>query len=166
MRSHLALARLRREATKRVERSEARLQTAVTLVGLSLYSWNPLSGALTWDDRLKAMWGLPPDTCVDMDVFLAGLHPDDRPRVEAAIAACTDPVGDGAYGLEYRVIGLEDGVERWVATYGRTLFEAGRPVDFIGAALDITERKRAEQGCARSRPSSRTTSPPCRGCTS
>ncbi len=145
VRSHLALARLRGEATERVERSEARLQAAVSLVGLSLYSWNPVSGVLTWDDRLKAMWGLPPDAHVDMDVFLAGLHPDDRPRVEAAIAACADPAGDGVYVLEYRVIGIGDGVERWVATYGRTLFEAGRPVDFVGAALDITERKRAEE---------------------
>ena len=91
------------------------------------------------------MWGLPPDARVDIDVFLAGLHPDDRPRVEAAIAACTRPAGDGVYALEYRVIGIEDGVERWVATYGRTIFEAGRPVEFIGAALDITERKRAEE---------------------
>jgi hypothetical protein len=37
-----------------------------------------------------------------------------------------------------------DGVERWVATHGRTIFENARPVRFLGVALDITERKRAE----------------------
>jgi PAS domain S-box-containing protein len=90
------------------------------------------------------MWGLPPDAHVDGDVFLAGLHPEDRPRVEAAIARCTDPAGDGVYALEYRVVGIGDGVERWVATYGRTFFEDGRPAGFVGAALDVTGRKRAE----------------------
>ena len=144
VRSNLALARLRREAAARVRRSEARLQAAVDLVGLAPYSWDPATGALEWDDRLRAMWGLPPGAPVDTEVFLAGLHPEDRPRVEAAIARCTDPAGDGVYALEYRVIGIGDGIERWVATYGRTFFEDGRAVGFVGAALDVTERKRAE----------------------
>jgi len=143
--SHIALARLRREAAERVRRSEARLQAAVDLVGLSPYSWDPATGALEWDARLRAMWGLPSDAHVDEDVFRAGLHPDDRPRVEAAIAACLDPAGDGVYALEYRVVGIGDGVERWVSTYGRALFEKGRSVGFVGAALDITARKRAEE---------------------
>ncbi|HZA93886.1 MAG TPA: PAS domain S-box protein, partial [Gemmatimonadales bacterium] len=63
---------------------------------------------------------------------------------EAAIAQCSDPAGPGIYAIEYRVIGIGDGVERWVSTQGRTTFEHGRPVAFMGAALDITARKRAE----------------------
>ncbi|HWK66383.1 MAG TPA: PAS domain S-box protein [Rhizobiaceae bacterium] len=124
--------------------SEALLQTAVALVGLSPYTWNPVTGALDWDARLKAMWGLPPDVHVDEEVFLSGIHPEDRQRVEAAIARCSDPAGSGIYAIEYRVIGIGDGVERWVSTHGRTTFEHGRAVAFIGAAMDITERKRAE----------------------
>jgi PAS domain S-box-containing protein len=142
--AHLQLARLRREAAARVQRSEARLQAAVDLVGLSPYSWDPATGALEWDDRLRAIWGLPPGAPVDVDVFLAGIHPDDRALVKAAIAACTDPAGNGVYHLEYRVVGIGDGMERWVSTHGRTSFEEGRPVSFVGAALEVTERKRAE----------------------
>nr|WP_246529570.1 PAS domain-containing protein [Microvirga zambiensis] len=124
--------------------SQARLQAAIDLVGLSPYTWNPVTGALDWDARLRAMWGLPPDANVDEEVFLSGMHPEDRPRVEAAIAQCSDPAGLGIYAIEYRVIGIGDGVERWVSTHGRTTFEHGRPVAFIGAALDITARKRAD----------------------
>jgi hypothetical protein len=82
---------------------------------------------------------------VDFWVFLSGIHPDDRARVEAAIAACTDPAGDGVYHIEFRVIGIETGVERWVSTHGQTFFEERRPVAFIGAVLDITKRKRADE---------------------
>lgn len=143
--SQLALARLRREAAERVQRSEARLKAAVDLVGLSAYSWDPATGALEWDDRLRAMWGLEPGAPVDYKVFHAGLHPEDRPKVDAAISACLDPAGDGIYAIEYRVIGAGDGVERWVSTYGQTRFEDGRPVGFVGAALDITASKQASR---------------------
>ncbi|WP_244409748.1 PAS domain-containing protein [Methylorubrum populi] len=127
-----------------LQRSEARLQAAVELVGLSPYGWDPATGALEWDARLKAMWGLPADAHVDQAVWLSAIHPEDRPRVEAAVTRCCDPAGDGVYKIDYRVIGIEDGVERWVSTHGRTQFENGRPIRFVGVALDITERKRDE----------------------
>jgi PAS domain S-box-containing protein len=133
------------EIDRKHQRSEARLKAAIDLVGLSCYAWDPATDRLDWDDGLRAMWGLPPGAHVDIDVFFAGLHPQDRPRIEAAIAACIDPAGDGVYSIEYRVVGIEDGAERWVSTYGQTSFENGRPVAFIGAALDITKRKKAEE---------------------
>jgi PAS domain S-box-containing protein len=134
----------RKQAETALHASETRLQSAIDLVGLSPYTWNPVTGALDWDARLKAMWGLPPDAHVDEEVFLSGIHPEDRPRVEATIAQCSDPTGPSVYAIEYRVIGIGDGIERWVSTHGRTTFQHGRPVAFIGAALDITERRRAE----------------------
>ncbi|MFC0373477.1 ATP-binding protein, partial [Methylobacterium isbiliense] len=142
--THLVLARMRRATAARLRRSEARLHAAIDLVGLSPYTWDPATGALEWDARLKAMWGLAPDAHVDHGVWLSAIHLDDRPQVEEAVARCTDPAGDGVYHVEYRVIGIEDSVERWVSTYGRTTFENGRPVEFTGAVLEVTERKRAE----------------------
>ena len=66
------------QRTKALHETEARLLSAIDLVGLSPYTWNPVTGALDWDARLKAMWGLPPDAHVDEEVFLSGIHPEDR----------------------------------------------------------------------------------------
>jgi PAS domain S-box-containing protein len=133
----------RKQAEVRLKKSEARLKAAVDLVGLSPYGWNPLTGVLDWDARLKAMWGLPPDAQIDQARAFAVLHPEDLPKIEAAVGRWLDPQG-GVDRLEYRVNGF-DGVERWVATHGQTIFDdGGQPADFIGVALDITERKRAE----------------------
>ena len=91
------------------------------------------------------MWGLPPDAQVDYEAALAAVHPEDRARLEAAIARCSDAAGDGVYAVAYRVIGIGDGVERWIASRGQTSFDDGKPVGFLGVALDITERKHTEQ---------------------
>jgi two-component system CheB/CheR fusion protein len=40
---------------------------------------------------------------------------------------------------------VNDGTERWVATRGLATFDNGNTVAFFGIALDITERKRADQ---------------------
>jgi PAS domain S-box-containing protein len=134
----------RKRMEEALQRSEARLQSAVDLLGLGLYAWDPQTNALEWDTRVKGMWGLPPDAHIDYGLWRDRVHPDDLARVEAAVAKCADPNGDGVYAIEYRVNGM-DGMERWVATHGRTTFESARPVRFLGVALDITERKRGEE---------------------
>ena len=96
---------------------QKRLQAAVDLVGLGLYAWDPQTNALEGDARTRAIWGLPPDAPVDYETWRRHIHPDDLARVDAAVAKCIDPGGDGVYEIEYRVIGW-DGVERWVATRG------------------------------------------------
>jgi PAS domain S-box-containing protein len=120
------------------------LRAAVDLVGLGRYRSDPLTQAIEWDARLKAMWGLAPDAPVDLAVFLAGIHPEDRDRVQAALGQSVDPTGDGVCDIEYRVVGVNGDTERWVATRGKTVFDEGRVVYFHGVVLDISARKRAE----------------------
>jgi len=121
------------------------LRAAVDLVGLGRYRQDPVTQRIEWDARLKAMWGLPPDAAVDLGLFLAGIHPDDRERVQAALGQSVDPGGDGVCDIEYRVVGVNGNAERWVATRGKTVFDDGRVTSFHGVVLDISERKRAEQ---------------------
>ena len=129
---------------EKLRTSEARLRAATDLVGLGVYSWDPDTGALEWDEHLRAMWGLPADARVDMSVYEAGIHQDDLARVREAIAACVDPASDGRYDIEYRVLGRDDGVLRHIATSGRTTFSHGRAVGFVGAATDVTAQRNAE----------------------
>jgi len=125
--------------------SEDRLRLAVESTGLGTWDWNLITGGLKWDERCKAVFGLPPEAEVDYEVFLAGLHPDDRERADRIVRQALDPEGGGEYRTEYRTVGLTDGVERWLAARGQAFFEEGRAYRFIGTVLDITERKRAEE---------------------
>jgi PAS domain S-box-containing protein len=134
----------RRTIEERFRASEARLRAATELVGLGVYAWDPITGRFDWDERLREMWGLPPDAQVNQEVFEGGIHADDRARVQRAITACIDPAGDGRYSIEYRVIGQIDGVTRHIATSGQTSFYQGRAIGFIGAAIDVTTARRNE----------------------
>jgi PAS domain S-box-containing protein len=90
------------------------------------------------------MWGLPADTTVDAPMAVSAIHPDDQARVAAAWEASLEPASDGVFVAEYRVLGIEDGIERWVSTHAQTFFEGRQPVGFIGAIREITKEKHAE----------------------
>jgi signal transduction histidine kinase/CheY-like chemotaxis protein len=129
----------------------AQLRLATTAGGIGIWDFDPQTGQLRWDDRCKIMFGLPPDAQITYEgSFLAGLHPDDRIRCDAAVNRALAPGGDGSVDIEYRTIGIEDGIERFIAAKGATIFEGGRPVRFIGTVVDISERKKTEHALAAS----------------
>jgi PAS domain S-box-containing protein len=103
---------------------------------------------LTWSDRTKAMFGISSDAPVSMTDFYAGLHPEDLEATAAAFASAIDPAIRATYDVEYRTIGKEDGVTRWVAAKGKGLFTEGVCRRAIGTAIDITERKQASMRAA------------------
>jgi PAS domain S-box-containing protein len=140
-----ALAHTLRQQTEALQHSEASLRLAVESASLAVWDFVPTTGALCLDARCKALFGLPPEAQVGYDAFLACIHPEDRARVHAAIQQALARGGSGEFREEYRTLGLEDGVERWVAARGRGFFNArGEAVRFIGTAVNVTERKRTE----------------------
>jgi PAS domain S-box-containing protein len=139
-----------REAERRLQKSEEQLRLATDAAEVGSWDVDPLSDTLYWPPRVKAMFGISPDASVSLtEDFFARLHPDDRDRVAAAYEAATAPERRAVYDVEYRTIGKDDRVVRWVAAKGRALFDGrGQCYRVIGTAVDITARKRAEQAAA------------------
>lgn len=104
---------------------------------------------------LNRLLGLPPqETNQSNDEFRALVHPDDLPRLEAAIDRAQRQVG--AYDVEIRVR-RPDGDWRWLRGRGRFIpDEKGEASIVAGAAVDTTDRKRMEEelGAAREQLSS------------
>jgi PAS domain S-box-containing protein len=129
----------------RLQDSEHRLRLATDAAEIGLWDVDPVSDTLFWPPRVKAMFGISPDEPVSMTDFYGGLHPDDKAATSSALAEACDPSKRALYDVEYRTIG-KNGTIRWVAAKGRALFDAqGRCVRVLGTAIDITERKEAEQ---------------------
>jgi PAS domain S-box-containing protein len=136
----------RSRAEADLQMTAERLQLATENAEIGFWDVDPLNDILTWPPRTKAMFGISPDVRVSMRDFYDGLHPDDREATSAAYAAAADPDRRALYDVEYRTIGKEDGVIRWVAAKGRGVFDpAGRCIRVAGTAIDITARKQAEE---------------------
>ncbi len=119
---------------------------AITHLG----NWNRdlLSGAVEWSPQLYDIFDMPADSPVDLaGIYERSVHPDDRAEFEARLAACEatrEPVT-----LDHRII-AQSGAVRWVELHGKYEYdEAGRPVHWVGAVLDITARKHAEASLVR-----------------
>ena len=126
--------------------SQETLLLATDAAEVGVWDLDLVTDVLTWSDRTKAMFGFLPDAECSLRDFEAGLHAEDRAGTLAAFEASLDPARRTAYDVEYRTIGARDGVVRWVAAKGRGMFDAeGRCVRAIGTAIDITERREAEQ---------------------
>jgi PAS domain S-box-containing protein len=98
--------------------------------------------------RLNLLAPHPRGTTHDAGRGLDFCHPDDRARVEGAMAAALDPRGSGAFAEEFRIRRADTGEVRWIACTCQTSFDGAadgrRPVRFTGITRDVTERRAHE----------------------
>jgi two-component system sensor kinase FixL len=125
--------------------SEDRLRMAKTAARLGIFDSNLVSGILTWDERMREIWGFRADETVTLDSFLAGLHAADRAPTRAALDRAFDPAGGGEYRAEYRVVHRGDGNVRHVAATGQVFFRDGHAVRLVGTARDVSDEKRLQR---------------------
>jgi PAS domain S-box-containing protein len=111
----------------------------------AIWDWDLVRNHVRWNEALSTAYGYSPHEIEPTgEWWLAQIHPEDRQRVEDHIRAAID--GDGyEWSHEYRF--------RCASGHYATVFDrgymvrdaAGQPLRMIGAMLDITHRKRAEQ---------------------
>ena len=134
-----------RQTQDALRRSEELLRLATGHAEIGLWDVDNVDNTLTWTKPVRAAFGIGHDGTVTMDDFYSGLHPDDLEKTSEAFSAAMDPKRRALYDVEYRTIGQEDGVERWVHAKGRGLFDdTGRCLRVVGTTLDVTARKRIE----------------------
>ncbi|WNG44771.1 PAS domain-containing protein [Archangium minus] len=131
---------------------EAHLRLAIEATGMGMWDYDPITGVVHADERCLLLLGLPSDATLDYAVHLSALHPEDRERVHQVVQQSLNPAGSGSHQLEFRTVGLRDGVQRWLSANGRALFdENGRALRLVGTVLDITERVREREATERER---------------
>jgi len=133
----------RRRTEEALSRSEASLQLALEAARLGDWSWDMVTGEVAWSARCKALYGLPPETVMTYQLFLACLHPDDRDRVDAALKRAV--AERSAYDVEKRAI-WPDGTLHWNATRGRVICNAaGEPVRLTGVTVRYLDLREADR---------------------
>lgn len=131
----------RASETPEVSPADARLRLALQAADLGTWDWDLTTNRALWSEVHERIFGLAPGSFPgDISTFFRMVHPDDLPRLEAAVARARDTGVE--YQCEFRII-RSDGVERWCAGRGVFLYEGGRPVRATGIIQDITESRDA-----------------------
>lgn len=135
----------RRRAEEALREANASRELALQAARLGRWDEDPTTGRRQWDARTLELFGYAPGDAPASNSLLEAVHPDDRARVSEGIARAMSPDRVGAYSEEFRILRRDTGEIRWLSALGRTAFENGVCVRFVGVFQDITERKLAEQ---------------------
>ncbi|NEQ75511.1 MAG: PAS domain S-box protein [Okeania sp. SIO2C9] len=133
----------RKRAEEQLSKSEAALVEAQQVAHIGNWEFDVKTRKFTWSKELFRMFGVDPNQPEPSYAeYLQMIHPDDlellEQQVESAIANGTP------YTIDYRIV-YPDGSTRYHE--GRAEIERnakGQVIRLYGTALDITERKQAE----------------------
>lgn len=125
---------------------EEQLRLAIDAADIGEWDVDMVAGTLHWPPSVKRMFGISAAVPVTLQDYYDGIHPDDRESTLASFENTANTDLRVQYEVEYRTIGKEDHIIRWVAVKGRGLFnDAGECVRIIGTAIDISKRKASEE---------------------
>lgn len=118
------------------------LRRAIDAAGVSLWSWNIDTDAFAMDPHGYELWDIPPGDALTFERLSENIHPEDRDRVSEAFSATRAIVGP--YEIDFRTLVGPD--VRWISARGQGDDAGVVRREVTGIFLDITGRKRAEEG--------------------
>src|SRR5688572_16817672 len=106
--------------------------------------WDLKTNRDTWFGDLATIFGIPSNIYFGhIEDFRRSVHPDDRGLVWKAVEDALE--SRAPYASEFRIL-WPNGTVRWVAAKGQGYYSPdGDPERMMGMAVDITERKNAEE---------------------
>ena len=132
---------------KRIEQAllenEERLRLATQTGKVGIWDWDVLTNHVSWTDSLFSILGVTKEEFGGtVESFTALVHPDDREAVSKALDESLR--ADAPYQIEFRAL-KPNGETISLFTSGVVLRSNGAPSRMIGATVDITDIKRAEE---------------------
>ncbi len=129
---------------QRRQQDADRLQLAVSIARLGVWSYNFKTLKVEMDDRCREIYGVEPAE-VTLEIHQRIVHPEDIPNRAESMQRAMDPTSDGRLEMEHRIFNQRDGSMHWVRVMGKVTFENNAPAEMIGTVQDITEKKFAQE---------------------
>src|SRR5258708_10956781 len=152
-----SVLRALREATEKAERkraeeslrqSEAYLAEAQRLSHTGSFGWRPSTGELLWSEETFRIFHYDRATKPTVELVIQRVHPDDAALVKQTIERASQDGKD--FEHEYRLV-MPDNSVKYVHVMAHALSHESDGVEFVGAVMDVSDRKRAEEELRRSK---------------
>lgn len=135
-------ALVRKRGDLQLRESEARLKMATDAAGVGLWVMEVDSGHVWVTPQTRAIFYFSEDESLNYGRFNQVIDLADRERVDQAVQSSIQSGEE--LSIEFRVL-LPDRSVRWIRASGKRLIgKKGEAVRFMGASIDITDRKQME----------------------
>jgi PAS domain S-box-containing protein len=135
-------------ARRRAERrSEAYLAEAQRLSHTGSFGWKPSTGEIIWSEETFRIFQYDRSTKPTAELVFQRVHPEDAALVQQTIERASKDGKD--FDFEHRLV-LPDGSVKHVHVVAHAERDESGELQFVGAVMDITESKRAEDELRRS----------------
>ncbi len=132
---------------KKLQQSEAYLSEAQRLSHTGSFGWRVSAGNIIWSEESFRIFQYDRTTKPTVDLILQRVHPEDAALVQQTIERATQDGKD--FDLEHRLL-MPDGSVKYVHVVAHALNDVSGSVEFVGAVMDVTAAKQAEEALRRS----------------
>ncbi|MBV5299777.1 MAG: PAS domain S-box protein, partial [Rhodoferax sp.] len=136
------------EALKEIERAKfdilEKLNEAQEFALIGSWEWNVLTNQVWWSNETYRIFGVTPQSYVpSFDTNRQFIHPEDRARYDQVFEHSLQT--GKPLEVELRIL-VNDGAIKHTYTKAKFVYDdVGQKLRFIGAIMDITERKQAQE---------------------
>ncbi len=133
----------RKKAEKAFRRSEMYLEEAQRLSHTGSFGWDLASGEIYWSEETYRIFEYEPASPPSLQLVLDRTHPDDRTHLQRILDRAL--IERTEFTAEHRLL-MADGSVKYVRAVAHpSAGEDPGSFVFVGAVMDISERKRAEE---------------------
>ncbi|QKV19255.1 EAL domain-containing protein [Oricola thermophila] len=122
-----------------------RLRLALDASGIGTWHYEPDTGRMFWDERMREIYGIGPEFEVSLDTCPAFVHPEDRDAVEAQVARLIET--RETLHARYRIVRADEEI-RFIDAHTRYLSEGQHSARVVGIVRDVTSEVRAAEALA------------------
>ncbi|MBA1144428.1 PAS domain-containing protein [Mesorhizobium neociceri] len=133
----------RKRAEDALRRSEAFLAEGQHLARMGNLSWHVTSGEIIWSEQLYRIFEFEPDTVITLDRMASRVHPEDMPMIVNTVERAQR--GDREFECQPRIVLPDQSVKYLHLIAHRAGCHGDGQIEYIGAVLDITQRRLSEE---------------------
>jgi NO-binding membrane sensor protein with MHYT domain/signal transduction histidine kinase len=127
---------------KKLQQSEAYLSEAQRLSHTGSFGWRVSTGEIIWSEETFRIFQYDRATKPTVELILQRVHPEDAALVKQTIERAAQDGKD--FDHEYRLV-MPDSSVKYVHVVAHALGNESGNVEFVGAVMDVTGRKQAEE---------------------
>jgi PAS domain S-box-containing protein len=132
---------------EKLQETEAYLSEAQRLSRTGSFGWRVSTGNILWSEESFRIFQYDRTTKPTVELILQRVHPEDAALVQQTIGRAAQDGQD--FDFKLRLL-MPDGSVKYVHVVAHALNDVSGSLQFVGAVMDVTEAKQAEEALRRS----------------